>query len=367
MSGIEPQPREKVNVQHTFSGDLNIQNGTFERRMKIKKLLVALHDEVQALVGSTSRVDLAAHIDIEVTDLNTTRHAYRVIISEDASFGSCTTKNRPVTSSTGSGPDRSNATSATMLPEDMGSFAAAGWGERFRSVSPTSQSQALSSARGSLHSELERPNKRLRTNGSFRGGRSLDLTDRDSPPEPRTTSLVQKEIRPPVKLPDLAPSHMEPGSGSTPGDIMEFLHEWRNQWREQGGWMYDQFRALFDQEQGKKAWTEHKLDTIQNTIGSSLNFQQSHTSQELNNISKLLPWLESCRKAAADASQAREEKWRISSATFHDQARRERETAEKKIMEEVKTQKRELKKQQRMIARLLDAQGITDHVDTEDG
>ena len=60
---------------------------------------------------------------------------------------------------------------------------------------------------------------------------------------------------------------------------------------------------------------------------------------ELANIAKLIPWLEHCRKTSADKVQAREERWRSSSATFHDQTRREREAAEKRLEKKLDEQK----------------------------
>ncbi|KAK3671439.1 hypothetical protein LTR78_008717 [Recurvomyces mirabilis] len=78
---------------------------------------------------------------------------------------------------------------------------------------------------------------------------------------------------------------------------------------------------------------------------------------ELANISKLVPWLEHCRKSAADKTQAREEKWRTSSATFHDHARKDRETAEKKLEDE-------LQKQRALLVKIAEASGVD--VDEDD-
>ena len=72
---------------------------------------------------------------------------------------------------------------------------------------------------------------------------------------------------------------------------------------------------------------------------------------ELNNIAKLIPWLEHCRKSSADKVQAREEKWRSSSATFHDQARREREAAEKRL-------EKKLEEQRELLLKIAQASGI---------
>ncbi|KAF2211169.1 hypothetical protein CERZMDRAFT_44068 [Cercospora zeae-maydis SCOH1-5] len=84
-------------------------------------------------------------------------------------------------------------------------------------------------------------------------------------------------------------------------ELSNFVKTWHEEWKGQGGWLFD---ALNGVAKTQKAHQDH-----------------------LN----LIPWLEQCRKASADKGQAREEKWRSSSATFHDQSRREREVAEARI------------------------------------
>ena len=81
---------------------------------------------------------------------------------------------------------------------------------------------------------------------------------------------------------------------------------------------------------------------------------------ELANISKLIPWLEHCRKTSADKVQAREEKWRSSSATFHDQSRRDREAADKKL--EV-----ELLRQRALLVKIAEANGVDIDEDEREG
>jgi len=47
--------------------------------------------------------------------------------------------------------------------------------------------------------------------------------------------------------------------------------------------------------------------------------------QKLNNLSEQVHWVEQCRRIADEAHDKREDTWRTSSATFHDDARRTRE------------------------------------------
>lgn len=95
----------------------------------------------------------------------------------------------------------------------------------------------------------------------------------------------------------------------------------------------------------------NRVGTAQDVLGQSLNTATVTTMTELANISKLIPWLEHCRQVGADKTQAREEKWRTSSANFHDQSRRDRESAEKRIEEE-------LQRQKALLIRIAEANGI---------
>jgi hypothetical protein len=93
------------------------------------------------------------------------------------------------------------------------------------------------------------------------------------------------------------------------------------------------------------------LGGIQDVLEQSTNTACANTMTELTNISKLIPWLEHCRKLSADKVQAREEKWRTSSATFHDQTRREREAAEKRVQ-------KQLEEQRELLLKIARASGV---------
>jgi len=186
--------------------------------------------------------------------------------------------------------------------------------------------------------------KRKRTDDEERPawGRSRNSTDRRMSSDQQNTSVA---------------------GGPDNATMMKFLAEWRTQWVQQGGWMYDHLTTSKEDERRKKAWFQQQFETHAGVITSTLHAQHTQNTQYLTNISNGVQWLEGCRKIEHDSAQAREEKWRISSATFHDNARKDRETAEKELLSEVKAQQKQLDKQHAMIVQLMESQGL----DLEEG
>ncbi|EGP83584.1 uncharacterized protein MYCGRDRAFT_111263 [Zymoseptoria tritici IPO323] len=133
------------------------------------------------------------------------------------------------------------------------------------------------------------------------------------------------------------PSPRSRGLGSFSADITateriegthKLMQTWHNEWTSQGGWLFD---------------------TLTKAAATSTT---NHTA--------LLTKLDvHCRKTNADKVQSREEKWRSSSATFHDQNRRERETAEKRIEEK-------LEKQRELLVKIAEANGVDVEDDDEE-
>ena len=113
--------------------------------------------------------------------------------------------------------------------------------------------------------------------------------------------------------------------------MTSLLGAWKHEWTAQGGWLADHLRQLDASTHAHAAAITKKLDVVQEILGQSLNTVSANVLAELGNVAKLLPWLEQCRKLSADRSQAREEKWRTNSATFHDAARRERDAADRRL------------------------------------
>ncbi|KAJ9620894.1 hypothetical protein H2203_007480 [Taxawa tesnikishii (nom. ined.)] len=340
MSATRGQPAsQSVSVRHHFDGDLRLQNSTFDRRMKIRSLLVALHEEVTHLIHTDEHATLTADINITVTGRDAqNHHTYHV------SVGDFFPADGPSTHSAPNGTAQEHGTPATTTASHAISAAldtptpcqdpnlshphAPQTSRRNGSLATVAGSSQHASPTQHGSASPERARKRMRSEAGLDDQDELGVV---STPHMLESHAVHRshEVSPRLAAPMATTRRLD----------LRPLHKTLRRGAAQEG---------LDGE---------KLDSLQNTLGASLNFQNSQTMQELGNISKLLPWLESCRKTAADVSTAREEKWRTSSATFHDQTRKERERAEKQIMDELKAQKEVLGKQQRMIAQLLKNQG----------
>lgn len=142
-------------------------------------------------------------------------------------------------------------------------------------------------------------------------------------------------------------------SNQDAGELLNYMKNWHEEWTRQGGWLYDTLTRTSNNTTGVRGGVERKMEAVQDVLGQSINASSASTMSELSSITKLIHWLEHCRKTAADKTQAREEKWRSSSATFHDTARREREAAEKRI-------EKKLDEQNELLMKLARASNVSD-------
>ncbi|KAI5361207.1 hypothetical protein Slin15195_G123200 [Septoria linicola] len=142
-------------------------------------------------------------------------------------------------------------------------------------------------------------------------------------------------------------------------DLANFMKNWHDEWTRQGGWLFDSLNGIGKVQKTDKDHLDRKLDTMQDVLGQSINSATAMEMTELANITKLIPWLEHCRKTNADKVQAREEKRRSSSATFHDQNRRERESAETRL-------EKKLEAQRQLLIKIAKSNGVDVEEEDED-
>ncbi|KAL9072947.1 MAG: hypothetical protein Q9157_004919 [Trypethelium eluteriae] len=132
--------------------------------------------------------------------------------------------------------------------------------------------------------------------------------------------------------------------------LERLIVDWREQWREQGGWMYDFFKRAHDDEVAKKAWMERMFKDVESRVGavmqsyhvtasSDLAVKHSQVLVEFQRLKEDIRWLDDRRAAANTQHDRREETWRSSSATFHDTAHKNREVSEKWVVQELKAQR----------------------------
>ncbi|KJY00346.1 hypothetical protein TI39_contig336g00005 [Zymoseptoria brevis] len=289
-------------LEHHFKGDTELLAKTASARAEVRKALATLQQEVQKY--SASPCQIQADIKFNVLGPIAKEHIYSVDI-RDRKF------------------DQDLFARTKIL---AGKTAAKG----------TAGSPSGSAPRAS-HDDDEvvevRPFKRIRTEES--NGQS----------SPRSRGLGSFSA-------DITATERIEGTH-------KLMQTWHNEWTSQGGWLFDTLTNAAATSTTNHTALLTKLDVVQDVLGQSINASTATTMAELGNIAKLIPWLEHCRKANADKVQSREEKWRSSSATFHDQNRRERETAEKRIEEK-------LEKQRELLVKIAEANGVDVEDDDEE-
>lgn len=305
-------------VQHSFDGDVKILNSTFDRRMEIRKALTGLQHDLQKMENRP--IQIKAEVKFRMGGHDSKEHSYTVTATSNDFDIEDFFRQLPSfdVQPTSGGPSAPKGVSSSPAP------AAAGGQQATPAQSQaTPRPESRKADDGDDVVEI-RPFKRPRQD-SDRPRSSVDGTSKDSE------------------------------------DVLGFLKQWRSEWVQQGGFLYDQLSSYQPFVQNKVACLERKLDGVQDVLGQSMNSAAASTMSELQNMSKLIPWLEQCRKTSADKVQAREEKWRTSSATFHDQTRREREAAEQRI-------EKKLEDHKKLLIKVAEASGIDiDEIDDMNG
>ncbi|KAM3421952.1 hypothetical protein BST61_g2329 [Cercospora zeina] len=263
-------------VEHHFHGDGRLLTATSDRRSDIRRALVSLHQELQGLEGHP--VQITSSITFNVLGPAPKEHVYTINVT-DAAF------NADYFARTKTPAERlAGGSAASPTPTNHVNGRRASLASSARGVNADDESDG-------------RPTKRARTEGDDR--RTGSISD---------LSTVQRVE-----------------------ELSNFVKTWHEEWKGQGGWLFDALNAVAKTQKAHQDHLNMKLDTMQDILGQSINSATATQMGEMASIAKLIPWLEQCRKTSADKVQAREEKWRSSSATFHDQNRREREVAEASI------------------------------------
>jgi hypothetical protein len=296
-------------VQHSFDGDVKILNATFDRRMEMRKALSAVQQDLQRTEGRP--IQVKADIKFRIGGKDAKEHSYTV-------------------TATSSDFDIDDFIRQVPL-SDAGTAPTAGKGQS-SSPAPATAKQQATPAQSTPRPESRKADDDVVEIRSFKrqkaeGEKAVSMSNLEQAKDPTSTG----------------PKDMS--------EIFDFLKKWHAEWVRQGGFLYDQLSTSQPFIQSKVTALEKKMDGVQDVLGQSMNTASANTMSELTNIGKLIPWLEHCRKTSADKVQAREEKWRTSSATFHDQTRREREAAEKRI-------EKKLGEQRELIIKVAQASGI---------
>ena len=325
QAGKYGQSSNPPQVQHNFDGDVKILNATLDRRTEIRKALTSLQQDLQKMENLPTQIK--ADIKLRVGGSGPKEHVYSVsITSSDFNPDEYA---RLITTSDDNAPKAAPHAGQDTPLSPLGANHVNRQQATPTQLTPRPESRRLD---GDDDVVEIRPYKRPRTDGEPASPSSMQDKDTDALLR-QTLALLKQD-----------------GSGRA-DELLAFMKDWHMEWVRQGGWLFDNVSKANTTSAATKTGLERKLDSVQDVLGQSMNAASASTMSELANVTKLIPWLEECRKSSADKVQAREEKWRSSSATFHDQTRREREAAEKRL-------EKKLEEQKELLLKLVRASGI---------
>lgn len=349
-----PKP---TNVQEVFNGAQDIQNATSGCQAQIRAFVLASHGELMQSMGHGVHVEITTSIRIKTFDASNRQYNYHLAVDNAPRLDKEPVPNEHQVQDdclhNGDGREiAAEARKADAHAEDEKSRHPV----HVRTNDSTSSLKARASSPGRPLHATKTPIVAIPPGIlSSRKRKRMDDSSTNpivgAPPaifSARTGLQTEQTDLANIQEPSNDRRSSEASADASPEDIMLFLQDWRKQWHSQGSWIYDQLTKMMLEEQRHHFSLHEKFSVLQGPAVHAI-------MSELANLkTTMFPWLEDCRKAAAAASQAREEKWRTSAATFHDNARRERETAERTILEELGEQKAMLKK-------LLKLQGLANH------
>lgn len=323
LSPATPARASEPKVEHNFDGESRILHTSYQGRGEVRNALKNLQQALAKVEGV--QVQVYADVKLRIAGVEAKEHTYTVTVNDPAWDANAFSRQVHPAHRSNSAPTNVGATGSSLGVQMNGQ-----------------QTTGSHSVVGDGDDAVDiRPPKRARTDTDDRGSQSSsDLT---------TQRLVREAL-----------SLLQQRSSNDP---LDFLKKWHSEWIKQGGWLFDTLNKAVSIPEQNTTNIMTRLSAIQDVLGQAINTSSASTMAELGNIAKLAPWLESCRKANADKVQAREEKWRSSSATFHDQSRRDRESAERRL--EV-----ELTKQRALLVKIAEVNGVDvddDDDETHDG
>ncbi|GAB1742130.1 hypothetical protein NU219Hw_g7517t1 [Hortaea werneckii] len=295
-------------LQHSFEGDSRIQNGTLEAQAEIRNALSNLHHALRKL--EDHQVQVVANVKLRTAGPVAKESLYSISVNgpswdEDAFSQQLSVSREDV-------PAIQTASSNVQSP-----FTA--------SQHRWQESRALNKDITVALPPAKRPRAEVN-----------DASVYSSPSE--ISQVVSSQA-----------SKASPQRRSDEG--LDFLKQWHSEWIKQGGWLYDTLNQAAEVAERNSMSMQGRLTGVQDVLGQSLNAASASVMAELTNVSKLVSHHEQCRKVDSGKIQAREEKWRTSSATFHDHARRDRDAAEKRL-------ETELGRQRALLIKIAEANGI---------
>lgn len=297
------------NVQHNFDSEQGVLDATFDKRLEIRKSLHGLHQDLKKTEASPIQVFAEIKIRIPGATTGSKEHVYTVSVT-DHGYDSAKLADQLTEIATQATHQASENTAGTKP------FATAAEtnGRRESSAQEVEPPPAGPSTEASSTStnilDGERPSKRARIgDGPF-------VNNEPQGPE---LSAVLKHVANALRADE---------STNQVGDLFDYQREWHDRWAQQGSWLYDTVAKLFNSLNDIRANVpgptkhpgptsahppalasasaptplniERNLNAVQQTLGQATNASNASLHTELGKVLRLVPWLEECRKAAAD-------------------------------------------------------------------
>ncbi|KAI6906896.1 hypothetical protein D0869_04109 [Hortaea werneckii] len=298
-------------LQHSFEGDSRIQNGTLEAQAELRNALSNLHHALRKL--EDHQVQVVANVKLRTAGPVAKESLYSISV------------NGP------SWDENAFAQQLSVSREDVPAASA------IQTASGTAQSPFTATQHHWQESRALNKDSTVALPPAKRA--RADVNDASVYSSPSETSQFVSS-----KASKALPQRRS-------NEELEFLKQWHSEWIKQGGWLYDTLNQAAKVAERNSMSMQGRLTGVQDVLGQSLNAASASVMAELTNLSKLVSHHEQCRKVESGKIQAREEKWRTSSATFHDHARRDRDAAEKRL-------ETELGRQRTLLIKIAEANGI---------
>ncbi|KAI6881647.1 hypothetical protein KC318_g15338 [Hortaea werneckii] len=298
-------------LQHSFEGDSRIQNGTLEVQAEIRNALSNLHHALRKL--EDHQVQVVANVKLKTAGPVAKESLYSISVN---------------------GPSWDEDAFAQQLSVSREDVPAA---KAIQTASDTVQSPFTASEHHWQESRALNKDSPVALPPAKRARADVnDASVYSSPSE--ISQFVSSKA-----------SKASPQRRSN--EELDFLKQWHSEWIKRGGWLYDTLNQAAKVAERNSMSMQGRLTGVQDVLGQSLNAASASVMAELTNLSKLVSHHEHGRKVESGKIQAREEKWRTSSATFHDHARRDRDAAEKRL-------ETELGRQRALLIKIAEANGV---------
>ncbi|EON65180.1 hypothetical protein W97_04417 [Coniosporium apollinis CBS 100218] len=328
--------------------DAFVRNSIAVTAENLKDALADLKRQCEALEGSSSKVYISGSITVEVRTPVSQSHQISVVDDLEADPPSLGVVVKQL--------DKAGAVNGnTKVPSDAPS-APSPYSHPFFAPASTNLidlDRALESdlipRRKRKRDDGEEEESNMNGQGSARKRLREDLDDEPMEADEKDLmDMSSKEFQ--TLLSELRDDVQEDTTAGL-NHLQRLLRRWREQWREKNGWLFDYFKLQHEEERRKKQWFEAKFKALEDALGTGDTPIEDELAEggevadkahkimaQFRNLSNQIRWVEDCRRIADEAHDIKEDNWRITSATFHDNSQQRQQSHENWVKAELKKQ-----------------------------